>query len=60
MTRTIGICKRLIVLISSTVDFDRVCSEGFVSMDLIEDDVVNFEDYADLMIHWLEEVLWPN
>jgi hypothetical protein len=44
---------------SASATFDRECVEEFVPMDLVEDDVVNFEDYADLLNHWLEKVLWP-
>ena len=43
----------------TTVNFDRDCSGDFIPMDLIEDDVLNFEDYADLLNAWSEEVLWP-
>jgi hypothetical protein len=44
----------------TTATFDSVCSGDFVAMDLIEDDVVNFEDYAELLDAWSEEVLWPS
>ena len=44
---------------SCSATFDRVCSDEAVAMDLVEDDVVNFEDYADLLNHWLERVWWP-
>ncbi|MHC4744408.1 MAG: hypothetical protein ACYS8Z_21045, partial [Planctomycetota bacterium] len=43
----------------TTVSFDRACSDDSVPMDLIDDDIVNFEDYAELLSHWLEIVKWP-
>ena len=42
-----------------TATFDRVCSEDFIAIDLVEDSVINFEDYAELMNQWMDEVFWP-
>jgi len=47
------------VTTSCTATFDRVCSDDFIEMDLILDDVINFEDYAELMNQWMDEVFWP-
>jgi len=42
-----------------TATFDRACPAEFVAMDLLDDKVINFLDYAVLMSQWLDEVLWP-
>ena len=44
---------------SCTATFDRVCSEDFIEIDLVEDSVINFEDYAELMNQWMDKVFWP-
>ncbi|MHC4741916.1 MAG: DUF1349 domain-containing protein, partial [Planctomycetota bacterium] len=44
---------------SSTVTFDNVCSGDFIEPDLITDGVINFEDYAEMLDAWSEEILWP-
>jgi hypothetical protein len=44
---------------STTVTFDRACSDDFLSMDLVEDDLINFEDYAALLSQWLDIIHWP-
>jgi len=42
-----------------TATFDRACSDEFIPMDLLDDGVINFKDYAVLMSQWLDKVLWP-
>ena len=42
-----------------TATFDRTCSDEFVPMDLVDDKVINFVDYANLLQTWLEEVKYP-
>jgi hypothetical protein len=42
-----------------TATFDRTCSDEFVPMDLVDDKVINFIDYATLLQSWLEEVNYP-
>jgi len=44
---------------STTVEFDNVCPEFTLPHNLVEDDVINFEDYAFLMMHFLEEQPFP-
>ncbi|MHC4743522.1 MAG: LamG-like jellyroll fold domain-containing protein [Planctomycetota bacterium] len=43
----------------TTATFDRLCNDDFVAMDLVEDNLVNFEDYAELLNQWLDQVFWP-
>ena len=42
-----------------TATFDRACADEFLPIDLFDDRVINFKDYAVLMSQWLDIVLWP-
>ena len=42
---------------ATTAEFDRACIASMV--DLNEDGIINFLDYAELMEQWLVEILWP-
>ena len=42
-----------------TATFDRACADEFVPIDLSDDRVINFKDYAVLMSQWLDKVYWP-
>ena len=42
-----------------TATFDRTCADEFLPIDLFDDGVINFADYAVLMSQWLDKVLWP-
>jgi hypothetical protein len=42
-----------------TAHIDRACSTDFIPADLVPDDIVNFKDYSELILKWLEEGEWP-
>ncbi|MHC4741056.1 MAG: LamG domain-containing protein [Planctomycetota bacterium] len=44
---------------SAAISFDNVCSTDFVAPDLVMDNVINFEDYAEMLSNWLVEVKYP-
>jgi hypothetical protein len=42
-----------------TAKLDRACSDDFIPADLLADDLVNFKDYSELVLNWLDENEWP-
>jgi hypothetical protein len=42
-----------------TAQIDRACSTDFIPADLLMDDLVNFKDYSELILKWLDENEWP-
>jgi hypothetical protein len=42
-----------------TAQIDRACSTEFIPADLDVDDLVNFKDYSELILKWLDETEWP-
>ena len=42
-----------------TATFDRACSTDFLPVDVFDDNLINFIDYAVLSTQWLDEVSWP-
>ena len=42
-----------------TAKIDRACSTDFIPADLLMDDLVNFKDYSELILKWLDENEWP-
>jgi len=42
-----------------TAQFDRVCSNTFLSTDVYSDFIINLKDYALIADKYLEEILWP-
>jgi len=42
-----------------TAKIDRACSTDFIPADLLMDDLVNFKDYSELILNWLDETEWP-
>jgi hypothetical protein len=42
-----------------TAQIDRACSDDFIPADVLADDLVNFKDYSELILKWLDENEWP-
>ena len=42
-----------------TAHIDRACSTDFIPADVLADDIVDFKDYSELILEWLEEGEWP-
>jgi hypothetical protein len=42
-----------------TAHIDRACSTDFIPADLVPDDIVNFKDYSELALNWLDQTEWP-
>jgi len=38
-----------------TAQIDRACSDDFIPADVLADDIVDFKDYSELILKWLDE-----